>query len=286
MMKLLIALVCVLSADAFAPPQFGLLNRFRKKKAQTFTPIAIGAPLPEVDVEIVDDGGESRPTTIAEVLGQGTSILVGMPGAFTPTCTATHLPGFKTSAAHLSKLGVKTIAVLTTNDRFVNDAWAKGLGIIDETKRENNNQNVITMLSDGDGDLIRKLGLAEDMGFGVGIRSKRFALVVQDGVVTHLETDEGMDDCVNSSAENLIKVLTPEEEMVEEDVNPNTILAAAAVAAALSFGTIFGGGGDVGSSTTAARAPTPVKQSATKMAPASKKAAKTSEFSLLNDYMK
>jgi peroxiredoxin len=240
--------------------------------------------LPEVDVEIVDDGGESRPATITDALGQGTSILVGMPGAFTPTCTSLHLPGFKTSAAHLSKLGVNTIAVLTTNDRYVNDAWAKGLGIIDDTKKESNGQNFM-MLSDGDGDLIRKLGLAEDMGFGVGVRSKRFALVVQDGVVTHLETDEGMDECVNSSAENLIKRLTPEGEMVEEDVDPNALVAAGAVAAALLFGTMFGGG-DGGSSTTAARAPVPVKQSVTKMAPAAKKVAKSSEFSLLNDYMK
>jgi hypothetical protein len=115
-----------------------IIGRFRKKKHLDIPrTISIGDALPNVDVEIVksasDGSVESSPMAIAEVLGSGTALLIGMPGAFTKTCTTLHLPGYMQAAPQLTKLGVDTIAVVTTNDRFVNNEFAKTMGIIDET---------------------------------------------------------------------------------------------------------------------------------------------------------
>jgi glutaredoxin/glutathione-dependent peroxiredoxin len=121
-----------------------------------------------------------------------------MPGAFTPTCTEKHLPGYVEQASQFKQLGYDTIAVLTTNDRFVNDQWVQSLGAAGSE---------LLILSDGDGDLVRMLGLSEDMGFGVGIRAKRFALVLEDGTVTDALTDEGLDECSATSAQSVLKML-------------------------------------------------------------------------------
>ena len=121
-----------------------------------------------------------------------------MPGAFTPTCTKEHLPGYVKQLPQFQSLGYDTVAVLTTNDRFVNIEWAKSVGASD---------SALKLLSDGDGDLVRLLGLSEDMGFGVGVRSKRFALVLEDGTVTDLLTDDGMVECGTTAADNVLKVL-------------------------------------------------------------------------------
>ena len=202
------------------------LSRFRKKKNVYYTdPIKIGSPLPEADVNVVslssDDGEETEigeAKSIQEVLGNGRSILVGMPGAFTTTCSKQHLPGYIENHSKFAKLGVDNIAVITTNDVFVNKAWSEDAGI------DSQDTSPITFISDGDGELVKELGLVEDMGFknGVGTRSKRFALVVEDGVVIELQVDDGMDDCSASSAENMIKILTPEDVAVEseEEMDP------------------------------------------------------------------
>ena len=152
-----------------------IMGRFRKKKTVDISPqITVGSSLPKADVEIVtstnaDGTVESTPTEISDVLGtSGTSLLVGMPGAYTTTCTKKHLPGYINAAPTLNRLGVNTIAVVTTNDRFVNSAWAEELGILNGASSgddgdKNGKEQPITILSDGDGDLVRELGLADDM---------------------------------------------------------------------------------------------------------------------------
>ena len=150
-----------------------IMGRFRKKKTVDISPqITVGSSLPKADVEIVtstnaDGTVESTPTEISDVLGtSGTSLLVGMPGAYTTTCTKKHLPGYINAAPTLNRLGVNTIAVVTTNDRFVNSAWAEELGILHKADGDNadgDKNEPIAILSDGDGDLVRELGLADDM---------------------------------------------------------------------------------------------------------------------------
>ena len=229
------------------------LSRFRKKKNVYYTdPIKIGSPLPEADVNVVSllsdtDGEETEigeAKTIQEVLGNGKSILVGMPGAFTTTCSKQHLPGYIENHSKFAKLGVDNIAVITTNDVFVNKAWSEDAGI------DSQDTSPITFISDGDGELVKELGLVEDMGFknGVGTRSKRFALVVEDGVVTELQVDDGMDDCSSSSADNMMTILTPEDLAAEseEEMDPQTLALVAgtgilAVFFLSSFGNHDGG---------------------------------------------
>jgi peroxiredoxin len=107
-------------------------------------------------------------------------VLVSVPGAFTPTCSMNHLPGFVDNAAALRAKGVDTIACTAVNDVFVMDAWGKDRGVGDD----------VVMLADGNGDYVKALGLELDgSGFGMGSRGQRFALIVDDGVATHVAVE-------------------------------------------------------------------------------------------------
>ena len=111
--------------------------------------------------------------------------LFGLPGAFTPTCSAQHLPGFIANADGLKAKGVDTIACVSVNDAFVMDAWGKNQNVGDK----------VMMLADGSAELTRALGLDLDLGArGLGVRSKRYSMLVDDGVVTalHLEDATGL----------------------------------------------------------------------------------------------
>ncbi|KAL3897502.1 MAG: hypothetical protein SGARI_006903 [Bacillariaceae sp.] len=134
-------------------------------------------------------------------------------------------------------------------DKFVNDAWAKDLGIVDSSDGEKaTSESPITVLADGDGDLVQQLGLVEDMGYGIGVRSKRFVMILDDGVVTRIEIDEGMDTCENTRADNIIKILTPEGTSLDDEganVGAVGLGALLLVGAAIAFGM---NGGDSGSS--------------------------------------
>ncbi|KAL3922960.1 MAG: hypothetical protein SGARI_006331 [Bacillariaceae sp.] len=232
----------------------GILNRFRKKKQIKIDPIRPGQKLPEIDVDVVvgsaavKDDDETAATIHEVVGGSGTNLLIGMPGAYTPTCSESHMPGYLKAVDKLQKLGVDTIAVVTTNDKFVNDAWAKDLGIVDSSDAEKaSSESPITVLADGDGDLVQQLGLVEDMGYGIGVRSKRFVMILEDGVVSRIETDEGMYTCENTRADNIIKILTPEGTSLDaEGANMGAVGLGALllVGAAIAFGM---NGGDSGS---------------------------------------
>ncbi len=109
-------------------------------------------------------------------------VLIGVPGAFTPTCSMNHLPGFVDHAGAFRDKGVDTIACMAVNDVFVMDAWGKDRGVGDD----------VVMLADGNGDYTQALGLELDAsGFGMGKRSQRFAILVDDGVAKHVAVEKG-----------------------------------------------------------------------------------------------
>jgi glutaredoxin/glutathione-dependent peroxiredoxin len=124
-------------------------------------------------------------------------VLFSVPGAFTPTCDARHLPGFIQHAADFKAKGVDTVACMAVNDVFVMKAWGKASAVDDK----------VLMLADGNGDYARSLGLEFDAsGFGMGVRGKRFAIIVQDGVAKNVLV-EGPGEFKVSSAEHVLSQL-------------------------------------------------------------------------------
>ena len=142
--------------------------------------IAIGDRLPETSFAIRIDGEIKRFTT-SEYFGGKTVALFSVPGAFTPTCSAKHLPGFIDKADALHAKGVDEIACTAVNDAFVMDAWGKSAGATGK----------VTMLADGSGDFIRAIDLEMDgRKGGMGMRGRRFSMLVRDGVVELLNVEE------------------------------------------------------------------------------------------------
>jgi peroxiredoxin len=155
--------------------------------------IKAGDKLPDVQFNVPTSEG-MKPMRTADVFAGKTVALFAVPGAFTPTCSARHLPSFRDAAADLAAKGVDTIACTAVNDHFVMSAWAKDQNVSDS----------ILMLSDGSGDFARALGLEADFSkFGMGPRSKRYSMLVKDGVVQNLNVEEAGEYKV-SSAEHLL----------------------------------------------------------------------------------
>jgi len=141
--------------------------------------IQIGDKMPAGSFGVMTVDGPDSVSTDALFAGKKV-VLFAVPGAFTPTCSAKHLPGYVQNAAALKSKGVDTIACLSVNDVFVMDAWGKDQGVGD----------AVTMLADGNGDYARALGLELDAsGFGMGQRAQRFAIVVDDGVASQLHVE-------------------------------------------------------------------------------------------------
>jgi peroxiredoxin len=158
--------------------------------------ISVGDKIPSVTVKTMADG-QMKDITTDEIFGGKKVVLFAVPGAFTPTCSMQHLPGYITHAAAIKAKGVDTIACVSVNDAFVMDAWGKDKGAGDD----------VLMLADGNADLARALGLEFDgSGIGFGIRAQRFALVAENGVVTGLHVEEPMKFDV-SSAEAVLATL-------------------------------------------------------------------------------
>jgi peroxiredoxin len=143
--------------------------------------IKVGDTLPQVTLTRPSPEGPQAITT-DEIFKGKKVVLFALPGAFTPTCSAKHLPGFKEKAAEFKAKGVDTIACLSVNDAFVMGAWAKDQGVTDE----------VLMLADGNGEFTRAVGLEMDGSkFGMGSRSQRYALIADDGVVKELNVEQG-----------------------------------------------------------------------------------------------
>jgi peroxiredoxin len=154
--------------------------------------ISVGDTLP--DITLVKATAEGpQPVKSSDYFAGKRVALFSVPGAFTPTCSAKHLPGFVEKAADLKAKGVDEIVGTSVNDAFVMSAWNKAAGSDD-----------ITMLADGNGDFVEAIGLTMDAsGFGMGTRGQRFSMIVNDGVVEQLNVEEPGDFKV-SSAEHML----------------------------------------------------------------------------------
>lgn len=158
--------------------------------------IEVGDHIPDVEVHTMTDDGPKQVRT-GEVLGKGKVVLFAVPGAFTPTCSDFHLPGFVLRAEDLRAKGVDTIACISVNDAFVMGAWG----------RDRNVGSKVLMLADGNGAFTDSVGLEMDgSSFGLGRRSQRYALIVDDGVVSRVlvEPKGGLDV---SSADSVLAAL-------------------------------------------------------------------------------
>jgi peroxiredoxin (alkyl hydroperoxide reductase subunit C) len=141
--------------------------------------IKVGDRIPALKIMQATAEGPKEVDT-AELFGGKTVVLFGVPGAFTPTCSAKHLPGFVQNAAALKAKGVDTIACMAVNDAFVMGAWGKDQGVDDK----------VVMLADGSAAFTKAMGLEFDLtARGLGVRCQRFALVAKDGIVTHVAVE-------------------------------------------------------------------------------------------------
>ena len=137
-----------------------------------------GDKLPEATMHTMQDG-RPAPVTTADLFGGKKVVLFAVPGAFTPTCSQAHLPGYVVNADAISAKGVDSIICLSVNDAFVMGAWG-----------DSANAEALQMVGDGNGDFTKALGLEMDgSGFGLGTRAQRFAMIVDDGTVSRLAVE-------------------------------------------------------------------------------------------------
>ena len=142
-------------------------------------PIQVGDKIPDVTVMTMTAEGP-KPVKTGELFAGKKVALFSVPGAFTPTCSAKHLPGFVEKASDIRGKGVDEIVCIAVNDAFVMGAWGKSA----------NADGKVTMIGDGNGDPTKALGLEMDgSGFGLGMRGQRFSMIVDDGKVTHLNVE-------------------------------------------------------------------------------------------------
>lgn len=141
--------------------------------------INVGDAVPAMTLVKATDGGPV-PLATADLFSGRTVALFSVPGAFTPTCSARHLPGFVANADEIRARGVDEIVCVSVNDAFVMAAWGKSAGVDDK----------VTMIADGNGDFSKALGLTFDgSGYGMGLRGQRFSMLIKDGVVASLNVE-------------------------------------------------------------------------------------------------
>ena len=159
--------------------------------------IQVGDRLPQSTFRVMTPDGPAAKTTDDVFKGRKV-VLFAVPGAFTPTCHRNHMPGFVANADAIKAKGVDAIVVTAVNDVFVMDAWTKQSGC----------DGKIEYIADGNGDFAKAIGLTVDAsGNGLGIRSKRYSMVVEDGTVKSLNVEETPGKAEVSGAENLLKSL-------------------------------------------------------------------------------
>lgn len=157
--------------------------------------VQVGDSIPEVTMKIMGEKGPQDIST-TDIFSGKKVVLFAVPGAYTPTCSAAHLPGFVANADKIKAKGVDSIVCLSVNDAFVMDAWGKG-----------QNAEELLMVGDGNGDFTKAMGLEMDgSGFGLGTRSVRYSLIAEDGKITALNLEQGGAFEV-SSAEAIMEAL-------------------------------------------------------------------------------
>ena len=158
--------------------------------------IDVGEQMPQVNFTTMTEEGP-QPVTPSELFAGKKVALFSVPGAFTPTCSLKHLPGFVQQCETLLEKGIDTVCCMSVNDVFVMDAWGKSQGA----------DGKVLMLADGNGEFTKAIGLELDAsGFGMGLRSQRFSLVANDGVVEILNVESGGEFRV-STAEYMLEQL-------------------------------------------------------------------------------
>ncbi len=158
--------------------------------------IKAGDRIPDGELRLMGKEGPVK-VSAAELLGKGRVVLFSVPGAFTPTCSARHLPGFVQQAGAFRARGVDKLVCLAVNDVFVMDAWGRSANVGD----------AIVMVADGNGEYSRALGLELDArDYGMGMRGKRFALVIENGVVRQAHV-EARGEFKVSSADHVLEQL-------------------------------------------------------------------------------
>ncbi len=158
--------------------------------------VTVGDRVPEATLTVMTSEGPAGQST-GTLLGAGTSVLFAVPGAFTPTCSARHLPGFIERAPEIRAAGADRIVCMAVNDVFVMDAWSKSAGV----------GQALIMAADGNGDFTRALGLEMDSSnFGMGRRCQRFAMIITDGIIRHLMVESPGEFRVSSADSVLDKL--------------------------------------------------------------------------------
>ena len=159
--------------------------------------IKVGDRLPETTFTVMTGEGP-KPKTTAEVFGGKKVALFAVPGAFTPTCDQKHLPGFVKRYDDIRKKGVDAVACTSVNDVFVLAAWSKASGA----------DGKVDMLADGSADFAKKIGLEIDLtARGLGVRSKRYSMIVENGIVKSLNVDDSPPAHDKSSADTMCSLL-------------------------------------------------------------------------------
>ena len=153
-----------------------------------------GDKLPDAKVFILEKDPKEVP--IKEIVGDGKVILFGLPGAFTPTCSAKHLPGFVLATNQIKNKGIKKVVCISVNDPFVMDAWGK----------THNVQDKILMVGDSKGEFTKNIGAELNLtNRGLGVRSSRYTMLVEKGSVLKIFEEEVAGKCEITAAENFLK---------------------------------------------------------------------------------
>lgn len=160
--------------------------------------IQVGDKLPEATFTVMEDGSGPKQVSASEVFKGKKVVLFAVPGAFTPTCSEHHLPGFVGYADQLLAKGADAITCTAVNDVFVLSAWAKARSAGD----------AVTMLADGNASFAKAVGLDIDLSaFGLGTRSKRYAMIIDDGVVKYIAVEDSPPEHKKATAENVLAAL-------------------------------------------------------------------------------
>jgi peroxiredoxin (alkyl hydroperoxide reductase subunit C) len=153
-----------------------------------------GDKLPDAKVFILDEN--PKEISIKQIVADDRVIIFGLPGAFTPTCSAKHLPGFISSTNQLNGKNIKKVICISVNDPFVMDAWGKA----------HNVQNKILMVGDYNADFTKKIGAELDLNKrGLGIRSSRYTMLIEKGNVVKISEEEVAGKCERTAAENFLR---------------------------------------------------------------------------------
>jgi|TARA_Y100000310_G_scaffold70806_1_gene66559 peroxiredoxin (alkyl hydroperoxide reductase subunit C) len=153
-----------------------------------------GDRLPDAKVFIFDN--DPKEVSIKEIIGEDKVIMFGLPGAFTPTCSVKHLPGFINATEEIKKKGIKKILCISVNDPFVMNAWGK----------IHNVGNKILMVGDCNATFTKNIGAEVNLLHrGLGIRSSRYSMLVEKGIITKIKEEETTGKCEITAAENIIK---------------------------------------------------------------------------------